>query len=320
MKKYLLSEICNEIGIVFEGEDRTIDGLHTLSEATATQLSFFNSSKYKHQLPETQAAAVLIEEQYADLLPSGTVALITAEPYLKLALASKLFAHTIKTASETPTMGTNCDVSPQAAFGTGVVLGDNVTIMAGCYVGDNVTIGSGTLLHPNVTLYHHTQMGQNCIIHSGTVIGSDGYGFAHTRMGEHVKIYQNGNAVIEDDVEIGANCTIDRAVFGTTIIRKGTKMDNLIQVAHNCDVGAHSLFASQVGLSGSTTLGRNVIMGGQSGTAGHLSIGDFATIAAKGGVTKSLDGGKTYAGFPAIDHKLWLRLQGKIASLVKKKG
>jgi len=319
VKTYLLSEICKIIEVPFEGEDRSIEGIHTLSEATSTQLSFLSSSKYLHQLPKTKASAVLIEAKYANQLPSDTIALVTDEPYLKLALASKLFAHTVSAQSEMPKIGEGCDISPQASFGKGVVLGDNVTIMAGTYVGDNVTIGSGTLIYPNVTLYHHTKVGSDCIIHSGTVIGSDGYGFAHTRMGEHVKIYQNGNAIIEDQVEIGANCTIDRAVFGSTIIRRGTKMDNLIHVAHNCDVGAHSLFASQVGLSGSTTIGRNVVMGGQSGVAGHLSIGDFSTIAAKSGVTKSLDGGKTYAGFPAIDHRLWLRLQAKISSLVKKR-
>jgi UDP-3-O-[3-hydroxymyristoyl] glucosamine N-acyltransferase len=194
-----------------------------------------------------------------------------------------------------------------------------VTILAGCYLGDNVTVGSDTLLHPNVTLYHGTQLGERCIIHSGTVIGGDGYGFAHTRTGEHVKIYQNGNAVIEDDVEIGANCTVDRAVFGTTYVRRGTKIDNLIQIAHNCDVGEHCLFASQVGLSGSTTLGRNVVMGGQSATTGHLTIGDFSTLAGRCVATKSLEGGKTYGGFPAIEHRLWLRLQAKISGLVKRK-
>ena len=125
--------------------------------------------------------------------------------------------------------------------------------------------------------------------------------------------------MIEDDVEIGSNCTIDRAVFGTTYIRKGTKLDNLIHIAHNCDVGEHTLCAAQVGLAGSTTLGRNVVMGGQSASAGHLKVGAFATIAGKGGITKSLEGGKTYAGFPAIDHKTWLRIQAKISGLVKGK-
>ncbi|MEN8726828.1 MAG: UDP-3-O-(3-hydroxymyristoyl)glucosamine N-acyltransferase [Sulfurovum sp.] len=316
---YTLSKITEHIGLDFQGEDITIEGIHTLSEATSSQLSFFTDSKYASQLADTKAAAVLIDEKHAALLPSGTIALITDEAYLKLALVSKFFAHKLGSETEQPTVGEGCDIDKNVSFGKNVTLGDNVTLLAGCYVGDNVTIGSGTLLHPNVTLYHHTKIGSECIIHSGTVIGCDGYGFAHTKHGEHVKIYQNGNVVVEDDVEIGANCTIDRAVFGTTYIRKGTKLDNLIQIAHNCDVGEHSLCAAQVGLAGSTTLGRNVVMGGQSATAGHLEVGAFATIAGKGGVTKSLEGGKTYAGFPAIDHKMWLRLQAKMMGLVKGK-
>ncbi len=316
---YKLSQITKNIGLDLQNNDIDIDGIHTLSEASATQLSFFNSEKFLDQLPQTQAAAVLIDEKYADLLPSSTIALVTDEAYLKLALVSKFFAHKLESKGGHPTMGEGCDIDKRVRFGKNVTLGDNVTILAGCYLGDNVAVGSGTLLHPNVTLYHHTEIGAECIIHSGTVIGCDGYGFAHTKMGEHVKIYQNGNTIVEDNVEIGANCAIDRAVFGTTYIRKGTKLDNLIQIAHNCDVGEHSLCAAQVGLAGSTTLGRNVIMGGQSATAGHLKVGAFATIAGKGGVTKSLEGGKTYAGFPAIDHKMWLKMQVKILGLVKRK-
>jgi len=314
-----LGELARAIGLECNVPDREITGLHTLQEATSTEISFFNDSKYRDLLPHTKAAAVLIDQAHAELLPKHTIALITDEPYLKLALASKFFAHSLSSEREDPVMGKGCDIDPRASFGKGVRLGENVRIMAGAYIGDNVEIGSGTLIHPNVTIYHHSSLGQNCIIHSGTVIGSDGYGFAHTRTGEHVKIYQNGNVVIEDDVEIGANCVVDRAVFGTTYVRQGTKLDNLIQIAHNCDVGAHTLMASQVGLAGSTTTGRNVVMGGQSGTAGHLHIGDFVTVAAKGGVTKSLESGKTYAGFPAIEHKVWLKLQAKIARLLKRK-
>jgi len=316
---YKLSQIAKELNIDFQGTDIEIDGIHTLSEASSSQLSFFNSDKFLDQLPLTKSAAVFIEEKYADLLPATTIALVTDEAYLKLALASTFFAHKLATKGGEPTLGESCDIDSSVCFGNNVTLGDNITILAGCYVGDNVTVESGTLLHPNVTLYHHTQVGTDCIIHAGTVIGCDGYGFAHTRQGEHVKIHQNGNVVIEDDVEIGANCTIDRAVFGTTIIRKGTKLDNLIQIAHNCDVGEHTLMAAQVGLAGSTTLGRNVIMGGQSATAGHLEVGAFSTIAGKSGVTKSLEGGKTYAGFPAIDHKMWLKMQVKMMGLVKRK-
>jgi UDP-3-O-[3-hydroxymyristoyl] glucosamine N-acyltransferase len=317
MKSYTLSSICKDIDISFLANDIDIDGIHTLSEASSSQLSFFTDAKYASQLPDTKAAAVFIDEKHADLLPSSTIALITDEAYLKLALASKFFAHKMGTKSENLSKGKNCDIDKSVSFGNNVTLGDDVTLMAGCYVGDNVCIGSGTLLHPNVTLYHHTQMGKNCIIHSGTVVGSDGYGFAHTKEGKHVKIYQNGNAVIEDDVEIGANCCVDRAVFGTTSIRKGTKLDNLIQIAHNCDLGEHTLMAAQVGLAGSTTLGRNVVMGGQSGTAGHLKIADFITIAGKAGVTKSLEGAKMYAGFPAVEIRTWRKMQAALMRLVK---
>jgi len=314
---YTLSQITQALNIPFNHKDLNITGLHTLSEASSSELSFFTDKKYLSQLPHTKAGAVLIDAQYADLLPSTSIALITDEAYLKLALASKFFAHKMSSKSTIPTMGENCDIDDSVHFGINVTLGRNVTILAGCYIGDNVSIADNTLLHANVTLYHHSKIGENCIIHSGTVIGCDGYGFAHTKLGEHIKIYQNGIAIIEDDVEIGANCSIDRAVFGQTIIRKGSKLDNLIQIAHNCDIGEHTLLAAQVGLAGSSTLGRNVVMGGQSATAGHLEIGAFTTIAGKSGVTKSLAGKQTYAGFPAREHKTWLKLQGKISRLLK---
>ena len=314
---FKLSQITKELNLDFNGNDIEIDGMHTLKEATSSQLSFFTDAKYASELPQTKAAAVFIDEKHAELLPSTTIALVTDEAYLKLALASKFFAHKMITKGGHPNLGENYDVDKRVRFGNNVTVGDNVIIMAGCYVGDNVIIGDNTLLHPNVTLYHGTMIGDNCIIHAGTVIGCDGYGFAHTKQGEHIKIYQNGNVIVEDNVEIGANCTIDRAVFGSTFIRKGTKLDNLIQIAHNCDVGEHTLCAAQVGLAGSTTLGRNVIMGGQSATAGHLEVGAFTTIAGKGGVTKSLEGGKTYAGFPAIEIKLWRKMQAALMRIVK---
>ena len=314
-----LTQICQELNLEFSGNDTDITGLHTLSEATSSQISFFNDKKYINQLSTTKASAVLIASEFADLLPSSTIALVTDEAYLKLAELSKFFAYKIETKGGHIERGENCDLDRLAVFGKGVTLGDNVTVMAGAYIGDNVSIGSDTLIYPNVTIYHHSEIGAKCIIHAGTVIGSDGYGFAHTKMGEHIKIYQNGIAVIEDDVEIGANCVVDRAVFGVTKIGKGTKLDNLIQIAHNCEIGEHSLMAAQVGLAGSTTTGRNIVMGGQSASAGHLHIGDFVTVAGKGGVTKSLEGGKTYAGFPAIEHKTWLKMQAKIASLLKRK-
>jgi len=318
MESYKLSQICKEIEVSFNGDDKIIVGLHTLDSATSNQISFFNDTKYVSQLSTTKAGAVLIDEKHVNLLPSTTTPLITDEPYLKLALASKLFAYKVVTKGGHPNMGKGCDIDKRVRFGKNVTIGDNVTIMAGAYIGDYVTIGSDTVIYPNVTIYHHSKIGSNCILHAGVVIGSDGYGFAHTKRGEHIKIYQNGNTIIEDEVEIGANTTVDRAVFGSTYIRKGTKLDNLVQIGHNCDIGEHTLMAGQTGIAGSTIIGQNVVMGGQSGTAGHLHIGDFSTIAGKSGVTKSLKGGKVYSGFPAIEHKLWLKLQAKISSLVKR--
>jgi len=312
-----LNFIANEIGVSYSGKDINISGVNTLANAKEDEISFYNSSKYIDDISRTKACAVLIEEKYINLLPSSAVALITDEPYLKLALASKIFSYKIVTKGGHPHLGDNCDIDKRIRFGKNVTVGDNVTILAGCYIGDNVTIGSNTLIHSNVSIYHHSIIGEDCIIHSGTVIGADGYGFAHTKEGKHVKIYQNGIVEIGDSVEIGVNCAIDRAAFGKTIIRSGTKLDNLIQIGHNSDIGENNIMASQVGISGSTTLGKNVTMAGQSATAGHLSIGDFATVSARGGVTKSLDGAKVYGGFPAIEHKIWLKLQAKISSLVK---
>jgi len=314
-----LSKICQEINLEFSGQDIDIEGLHTLNEATSSQISFFTDEKHIDSLATTRAGAVFISSKYATLLPSQTIPLITDEAYLKLAESSLFFAHKLSTTGEEPNCDCNCHIDTRASFGKGVVLGENVTIMSGSYIGDNVSIGSNTFIYPNVTIYHGSVIGSNCIVHAGTVIGADGYGFAHTKQGEHVKIYQNGNAIIEDDVEIGANCVIDRAVFGSTYIRKGSKLDNLIQIGHNCDVGEHSLMAGQSGMAGSTITGRNFVMGGQSACSGHLILGDFITIAGKSGLTKSVPSGKTYAGFPAVEIKKWLRLQAKLAFLVKKK-
>ena len=159
----------------------------------------------------------------------------------------------------------------------------------------------------------------NCILQAGVIVGSDGFGYAHTQTGEHIKIHHSGNVVLEEDVELGANVTVDRAVFGSTIVGKNTKIDNLVQIAHNCELGESCIMVSQSGLAGSTTLGRNVIMGGQSATAGHLKIGDFAVVAGRGGVNKSIEGGKTYGGFPLMLQKDWLKVQLRMIKYFSKK-
>ncbi len=316
-----LSAIAEAIGVNFEGADVEIEGIHTLDEATSSQISFLDNPKYLSSLEGTKAAAVLCNAAAAQKVPAGCIALVDEEPYLKLALASKLFApNVIETEGDEPLVGENCHIAPTAYLGKGSVIGKNVKILPGVFVGDNAKVGDNTILHANVSVYRDCEIGKDCIIHSGTTVGSDGFGFAHTKLGEHVKIYQNGNVVVEDDVEIGANCAIDRAVFGTTYIRKGCKIDNLVQFGHNVDIGEYSILVAQCGIAGSTTLGRNVVMGGQSATAGHLKIAPFSQFAARSGITNDVtDGSKVYGGFPLMEQRTWLKLQAKLARLLKTK-
>lgn len=314
MKLNLLTQ---EIGLDCSDE-KEILALNTLKDSNENELSFFENKKYINELKETKAGAVLIKEEFAQFVPENTIAIITDEPYLKLALASKVFApKLIENEGKEPSIGKNVTIMPNSYVGKNTIIGNNVTIMSGAFVGDNVKIGDGTIIYPNVCIYRDCILGENCIIHAGTVIGSDGFGFAHTKDGRHIKIYQNGNVLIGNDVEIGSNTTIDRAVFGSTIIKDGSKIDNLVQIGHNCILDENCIIVSQVGISGSTKLGRNVVMGGQSATAGHLEIAPFTTIAARGGVTKSLlnTNGKVFAGFPLMPHKDWLKTQAKISKL-----
>ena len=314
-----LDRIARECGIAYEGGARSIRGINTLKEATSEEIGFLDNPKYVADLKTTKAAAVFVSPKMADQVPEGTVALVDEEPYLKMALATKLFAPALIDAdAPEAVIGEGSYVAESATVARGAVVGKNCTIMPGVYVGARAVIGDDTILHANVVVYHDCRVGSRCIIHSGAVIGTDGFGFAHTKLGEHVKIYQNGNVVLEDDIEIGGNVAIDRAVFGTTLLKKGVKIDNLVHIGHNCIIGEHSILVGQVGVSGSTVLGRNVVMGGQSATAGHLEIAPFTTLAARSGVTKDIkEPGKTFAGFPLMGHREWLKLQGKLARLLK---
>lgn len=296
-----------------------ISGLNGLKDATNSELSFLESPKYISSLKDTKAAAVFINKEFEQEVPSGTIAIVCDEPYINLAKASKLFApKLIENDGNEPIIGENTTIMPNVHLGKNVVIGKNCTLMSGSFIADCVTIGNNTIIYPNITIYRDCKIGDDCIIHSGTVIGSDGFGFAHTKDGKYIKIYQNGNVIIGNDVEIGANCTIDRAVFSSTIIEDGVRIDNLVHIAHNCKIGRGSILVTQVGLSGSTILQPYVIMGGQSATSGHLEIAAFSTIAARGGVTKSIkEPKKTWAGFPLIEHRDWLKLQGKISKLLK---
>jgi UDP-3-O-[3-hydroxymyristoyl] glucosamine N-acyltransferase len=312
-----LSQIAKILEIEMVGDDKEISGMNTLMHADANEISFFHNPKYLKELPLTKAGAVILDKEFVKHLPVNTTALISDEPYLKMALLTKYFVKPLKREGK-KNIDESADIAENVTIGGGTEIGANTTIMSGVVIGGDVVIGENVTIYPNVTIYNDTKIADNVIIHAGSVIGSDGFGYAHTKNGEHVKIYHLGNVVIEEEVEIGANTTIDRGVFGSTTIKKGAKIDNLVQIGHNCEVGEYSIIVSQTGLAGSSKLGRNVVMGGQSATAGHLKIAPFTQIAARGGVTKSIKESGVYAGFPLIPHKTWLKLQAKIGGLLKK--
>ncbi len=314
-----LQEIANIIGTEFSGEDVEITGMNTLKDATENELSFVSNAKYVKDIAISNAAAIIVDEKTKEYVPDGCVALVVDNPYWSMAILSKSFAPLIED-DKLPhaEIGEGSKISPKAEIANGAKIGKNCTILAHVYIGAEAVIGDNTIIYPSVTVYRDCMIGADCIIHSNSAIGADGFGFATNKLGQHKKIYQNGNVIIEDDVEIGSSTTIDRAAFGTTLIKKGVRIDNLVQVGHNCIIGEYSVIVAQTGISGSSTLGRNVVMGGQSATAGHLSIAPFNTFAARSGITKSIkESGLTFAGFPLMDHKLWLKLQVKIARLLK---
>jgi UDP-3-O-[3-hydroxymyristoyl] glucosamine N-acyltransferase len=216
-----LSEIASILECDFQGDDVEITGMNTLKDAKESEVSFVSNAKYVKDLESTKAAAVILSENLADKLPAGCVPLVTPNPYWSMAILSKHYAPPIE--DETladPIFGKNSKISPKAEIAKGAVIGQNCTILAHVYVGSNAVIGDNTVLYPSVTVYRDCKVGSNCMIHANSVIGSDGFGFATNEKGEHKKIYQNGNVVVEDDVEIGSNTSIDRAVFGSTLIKK----------------------------------------------------------------------------------------------------
>lgn len=315
-----LSDITSELDI-FCQEDIKIKALNTLKDANEKEVSFLENKKYVSDLQNTKAAAVFVTKENEKLVPKNTIALVVDEPYIALAKVSRLFApKIIEKSGDDCLVGENTTVMNNVYLGKNSKIGNNCTIMAGSFIGDNVTIGDNTIIYPNVTVYRDCKIGHDTIIHAGTVIGSDGFGFAtDKKKGEHIKIYQNGNVIIGNNVEIGSNCTIDRAAFKSTIVEDMVRIDNLVHIAHNCIIGYGSILVTQVGLSGSTILKEFVIMSGQTATSGHLEIAPFTTITGRGVVLKSIkEPKKQWSGFPLLEHKNWLKLQSKINKLLKK--
>ncbi|EAK9869787.1 UDP-3-O-(3-hydroxymyristoyl)glucosamine N-acyltransferase [Campylobacter lari] len=315
-----ISEIAKFLGIEYYGDDVEITALNSLNNASFSELSYCDGEKNSKKIASSGAGAILVSKEFENLVSKDCVKLVVDNPHLSFALLSKLFAKPlISNEKKQSNIAKSAKIMPNVYIGENVQIADHVVIMAGAYIGDNVSIGEYTIIHPNAVIYNDTKIGKKCHLLANCVIGSDGFGYAHTKNGEHYKIYHNGNVILEDFVEVGACTSIDRAVFESTIIKQGTKIDNLVQVGHNCEIGENCLIVAQSGISGSSILGKNVTMGGQSATSGHLEIGDFATIAARGGVTKNLEGARVYGGFPIMLQKDWLKFQAKIITAFRDK-
>ena len=323
-KKEISLEILAEMvkGRVVGDKTVRVRGVAPLDTAEATDISFLAKAKQAELLQTTGAGAVIVPMGVVD---NENLPLIEVrDPYLAAAIIHNHFlaepfvaegVHPRAYVGSECSLGRAISIAPLAVLGNRVRLGEQVTIEAGCVIGDDVEIGDDSIIKANVTIYKGSVIGKRVIIHSGTVIGADGYGYAANERGEHIKRPQVGIVRIDDDVEIGANCCIDRATFGTTWIKSGAKIDNLVQVAHNVVVGENSLLVSQVGIAGSTVLGRNVVMGGQAGTAGHLTIGDQVMVAAQGGIHNDQPKGAVIGGTPAIPVRQWAKCSVVYAKL-----
>ena len=289
----------------------TINNYAKIEEATAGCLTFLANPKYTHYIYDTQASAVLVRKDFVADHPVQATLIRVEDPYKTLAdllnMVSAQMAperHGVEQpcyVSEGVELPEETYVGAFAYIGKGVKVGRNVKIYPQVYVGDGVTLGDNVTLYPGVKIYHGCQIGNRCTVHSGTVIGSDGFGFAPKEDGTFEKISQIGIVILEDDVEIGSNTSIDRATMGATIIKKGVKLDNLIQVAHNVEIGENTVMAAQVGIAGSTKIGRNNMIGGQVGFAGHITVGDNNGIGAQSGVPNSVGDKQRLLGSPAIN-------------------
>ncbi|MEO1765685.1 UDP-3-O-(3-hydroxymyristoyl)glucosamine N-acyltransferase [Thiobacter aerophilum] len=318
---FSLAEIAQRLGgeVVGDGAVR-IREIATLAQAGPEALSFLTNPKYRAQLATTKAAAVIVGPRDRDA--TGLPRIVVANPYAYLARALALFnpppalapgIHSSAVVEDGAQVDASAAIGPLTHVARGARIGARCRIGAGCHVGEGVVLGEDCVLHAGVTIYHGCILGRRVIVHAGAVIGADGFGFA-PEDGHWVKIPQIGRVVIGDDVEIGANTTIDRGALDDTVIEEGVKLDNLIQIAHNVRIGAHTVMAACVGVAGSTTIGRHCMVGGAAGIIGHLTIADNVTIAVGSFVTKSItEPGSTYTGvWSAQPHREWMRMQARL--------
>lgn len=319
--QFTAAQIAMIINGKVEGDpNAAVGSFGKIEEARQGQLAFLANPKYEDHLYTTEATVIIIS-QTQELRQAVKGTLIRVEDaYTAFATLLTKYQEVMTQqmvgrqepvyVAPTAKLGENLFLGAFCYIGEGVVLGNNVKIFPNAYIGDKVTIGDNSIVHPGVKIYHDCVIGKNVTIHAGTVLGSDGFGFAPQADGSFKKVPQIGNVIVEDFVEIGSNATIDRATIGSTLIKSGAKLDNLIQIAHNVEVGNNTVIAAQAGVSGSTKLGNNVMIGGQAGIVGHISIADGARINAQSGVSKSIKtNNAAVTGSPAFDYTSALRSQ-----------
>lgn len=316
-----LKELAEYLGGSVRGDETLlVNGLAPLESAAADKVSFLANPKYAQMVAQTGAGAVLMAPGGESF---GRNVIEVANPYLGFAKLLTLFYTAphpelgimpLSHLGAGVTTGTGVSIYPGACVGAHVSIGDRTVIYPGAVVYDGAAIGADCVIHANAVIRERCRIGDRCIIQPGAVIGSDGFGYAPEGRG-YYRIPQIGIVVLEDDVEIGANCAIDRAALEVTLIRRGTKVDNLVQIAHNCQIGEDCMIVSQVGISGSTRIGNHVTLAGQVGVAGHITIGDNVLVGAKSGVPNSLDANAGYSGIPAMPHKTWLKAMAVVPRL-----
>lgn len=323
------SAIAQLVGGALRGDgNATVTAVAPLDRAEAGQLTFCGSARYEAQLATTRASVVLVAPDL-DSSASAAAVIVVARPQdALLSLLPKLYparerrpgVHPSVVIGRGATIGEGAEIGANVVVGDGAAIGDRVTLDAGVVVGPGCRVGADTHLHPRVTLYANTEIGSRVIVHAGAVLGSDGYGYVF-RDGQHAKIPHVGRCVVEDDVEIGAGTAIDRGSIGDTVIGAGTKIDNLVHVAHNVRIGRLCLIAAQVGISGSARLEDGVVVGGQAGFQGHHTIGKGARIGGQSGVFGDVPAGETWSGYPARPHRESLRAQAalfRLAGMMKR--
>lgn len=310
-----LKEIADKLGARLDspGHDLEITGVAPIESAALGQISFIANPKYAPLAKTTSASALIVDDQFPDV---AKPLLRTKNPQFAYARAVELFyqppqypraVHPTAMVDPSAHIGRNSSIGAYVVIGADVEIGENCILQPHVVIYRGVKIGKNFFAHANVSIRENCRIGNNVLLHNGVVIGSDGFGFAKNDRGEWYKIPQTGKVVIEDDVEIQANCCIDRASLGETRIGRNTKIDNLTHVAHNCIVEENSMLCAQVGLAGSTEIGKNVILAGQVGVAGHCKIGDNVVVTAQSGTHGDIPAGSMVSGSPAFDHKQWLR-------------